>query len=285
MHAPRFHNTTIIGVGLLGASVALALREKAVCNSIYGYGRTEQNLRQAKERGIIDGYHLDVRKASENADLIVLATPVGMFRGLAEDIRGSVKKGVLVTDVGSVKGGLVPELEALMPDGTHYIGSHPIAGSDRSGISDARADLFSNAQCIVTPTAASDKKAADIIVALWESLGCRVRLLDPFQHDEIYGTVSHLPHIAAYALVNTVDDVSAEYMEYAGQGFKDTTRIALSSPEMWRDISILNRENLIRLIGLFKGNLERLEALLKEADTAGIEKEFTKAQALRKKIK
>lgn len=284
MHDVFFNKTAILGVGLMGASCGLALKEKRLCTAIVGYGRREENLRQAKRRGIIDAYSLDSRAACEDADLVILATPVGLFSGLVEQIRPSLKKGALVTDVGSVKGCLVPAIEAVMPQGVEYIGSHPIAGGDRSGIEDARADLFSNALCIVTPTSRSDQKAMERVVELWRKLGARVELLDPDMHDEIYATVSHLPHLIAYALVNTVGDINPDYLDYTGQGFRDTTRIALSSPEMWRDIALLNRDNLIKFIGLFRNNLDTLERLLVAADDAGIEEEFRKAQALRRKL-
>lgn len=280
-----FNKVTIIGVGLLGASFALALRESGLCKTIYGYGRSEGNLKRAKEKGIIDNYSLDATSACESSDLILLATPVGVFKDIIETVRTSLKKGAIVTDVGSVKGGLVYEIEELMPDGVYYIGSHPIAGSDKSGIDDAKADLFNNARCIVTPTENSNSTVKKIMVSLWESLGAKAETMEPYKHDEIYAAVSHLPHIVAYALVNTLGDINSDYIEYAGQGFKDTTRIALSSPEIWRDISIFNKDNLIRLIDIFRDNLDRIENLLKASDAAGIEEEFLKAQELRKRLR
>lgn len=280
-----FNKVTVIGVGLIGASFALALRKHNLCGTIHGHGRTEDNLIRAKERGIIDDYSLDACKACEDSDLILLSTPVGLFREVAEKIRTSVKDGALITDVGSVKGGLVQELETSLPGRGIYVGSHPIAGSDKSGIGDSRADLFNNAKCIVTPTPRSDGGATKKIVSIWEIFGARVELMDPFRHDEIYAAVSHLPHLVAYAVVNTVNDIDPGYIEYAGQGFKDTTRIALSSPELWRDISILNRDNLLRLINVFRDNLDRMAGCLEENAAPGIEAEFLKAQTLRKKLR
>lgn len=280
-----FNKVTIIGVGLMGASFALALREKGLCGNICGYGRKEDNLRRAKDSGIIDDYTLNVCSACEGSDLIVLATPIGVFREIAGNIRDTIKRGTLVTDVGSVKGRLVYELESLLSPAAYYIGSHPIAGSDKSGIDDARAELFNNARCIITPTENSDESSKNQIVSIWERFGARIELMDPFVHDEIYAVVSHFPHIIAYAIINTVGDVDSKYIEYAGQGLKDTTRIALSSPELWRDISILNRENIVKLMNIFRDNLERIEVYLKEADSHGIEGEFLKAQKLRKGLK
>lgn len=280
-----FNKVSIIGVGLLGASFALALREKGLCKTIIGYGRSEENLKRAKERGIIDDYSLDVRKTCEDSDLILLSTPVGAFRDIAERIKDALKQGVLITDVGSVKGRLVHELESLMPDGVYYIGSHPIAGSDKSGIDDARADLFNNARCIITPTEKSNEPAKGKIISTWEAVGAKVEVIDPFTHDEIYAAVSHFPHIIAYSIVNAVGDIDSKYIGYAGKGFKDTTRIALSSPEMWRDISIFNKENLIRMIDVFRENLDKITKCLMENNASCIEGEFLRAQTLRKKLK
>lgn len=280
-----FNKVSIIGVGLIGASFALALKEKGLCKTICGYGRREESLKRAKEKGIIDDYSFDLKNACEDSDLILLATPVGVFKDIAQNIKGYLKKDALVTDVGSVKGRLVYDLEFLMPDGVHYIGSHPIAGSDKSGIDDAKADLFKNARCIVTPTEKSDESAKEKIMLIWEAVGAKVEGMDPFTHDEIYAVVSHFPHIIAYEIVNTVGDIDSKYIAYAGKGFKDTTRIALSSPELWRDISISNKENLIKLIGIFRKNLDKIESLLLSEDAADIEEEFLRAQTLRKQLK
>ncbi|MBF0559729.1 MAG: prephenate dehydrogenase [Nitrospirae bacterium] len=214
-----------------------------------------------------------------------MASPVGSFKKLLYSMRDTLKQNSLVTDVGSVKGRLVSEMEALIPEGVRFIGSHPIAGSDSSGIAHARADLFEGARCIVTPTSRSDENAQRKIMSLWESFGARVEIMDPMLHDEIYAAVSHLPHLLAYALVNTVDDSNPEYLQYAGSGFKDTTRIALSSPELWRDITLMNRENLVALIDRLESNLDLMASLIKNADAEGIEREFSRAQSLRNKLK
>ncbi|MGD0883327.1 MAG: prephenate dehydrogenase/arogenate dehydrogenase family protein [Thermodesulfovibrionales bacterium] len=275
-----FDKVTILGVGLIGASFGLAIKAKGLSKTIVGYGRSENNLRRAKEQGIIDAYSMDAGRACEGADLIVLATPVGILKRLVGDIAGSIKAGAIITDVGSVKG-VVYDLEPLLPEGVFYVGSHPIAGSDQSGIDEARADLFSGARCILTPTENSHRPAMQKIASLWEQFGSRVEFLDPRKHDRIYAAVSHLPHILAYALVDAVHDFGADCIEYAGQGFKDTTRIALSSPELWRDICIFNKDNLSSLMGILQEHLDRIRALLVAGDASGVEKEFSRAQRLR----
>ncbi|HAM53531.1 MAG TPA: prephenate dehydrogenase/arogenate dehydrogenase family protein [Nitrospiraceae bacterium] len=275
-----FERVAILGVGLIGASFGLAIRVKGLCKTIVGHGRKEQNLRRAKELGIIDAYSMDAARACEGSDLIVLATPVGILKQLVGEIAGSIKKGAVITDVGSVKS-IVYDLESLVPAGVSYVGSHPIAGSDQSGIDDARADLFRGARCIITPTENSHRAAIEEIASLWELLGSRVESLDPHKHDRIYAAVSHLPHLLAYALVNAAHGFSDDCIEYAGQGFKDVTRIALSSPELWRDISIFNKDNLINVMEILQENLDRIHDLLVAGDASGIEKEFSRAQRLR----
>jgi len=278
---PLFQKAAIMGVGLLGASVSLAMREKGICEKIAGYGRTEKNLKRAKETGIVDLYFMEPAAAVGGSDLVVLCTPAGLFTEVTGSMKSGLTKGSIVTDVGSVKGSLVSELETLMPDGVHFIGSHPIAGGDKSGIDEARKDLFSGARCVVTPTPKSDGDALKAICALWRSVGGRVEVMDPFLHDEIFALVSHLPHLVAYALVNTVCSIDPERIGYSGGGFRDTTRIAMSSPELWRDISMFNRDNLLKVLGVFRDNLGRIERCVEDNDWEGLEKEFARAQQLR----
>lgn len=276
-----FNKVTILGVGLIGASLALALRESGLCGGIYGYGRSEEHLNKAVERGIIDAYSMDAGKACEGADLIVLATPVGMFTPLLEEVKASVKKGAVVTDVGSVKGALAYALEGLVPAGAFYAGSHPITGSDKSGIGDARPGLFKGALCVITPTEKSDREVIQKISALWSGIGGRVEFMDPYEHDRAYAVVSHLPHLIAYELVNTAAEIDGSYLRYAGQGFRDTTRIASSSPELWRDICIYNRKNLINDMDIFIKRLEKVRNSLINSDADFLEKEFAAAKSLK----
>jgi len=277
----KFDKVTVLGVGLIGASFALAIREKGLCHHIAGSGRNENNLLRAKEMGIIDSYDLDPAAACTDSELVLLSAPVGAFSDLIRRCSASLKRGTIITDAGSVKGSLVRDIEGLLPAHVHYIGGHPIAGSDRSGIDSSNADLFKNAKCIVTPTEKSDADALNIVTDIWKSLGSEVIMMDPATHDRIYAAVSHLPHVIAYALMNTVSDIDPEYLEFCGQGFKDTTRIASSSPEMWRDICLLNRENLIEMLSLFQKNLELFDRYLRASDSVSIEKEFAKARELR----
>lgn len=279
-----FNKIAILGVGLLGASFSLSAKKEGLCCQITGFGRSRENLERAKSMGIIDVVATDPASACSDADLVLLAAPAGSFVELVKQACPAFKKGAIVTDVGSVKGNLVNELERLMPSGVHFIGSHPIAGSDRSGIGSAHNDLFRDTLCIVTPTERSDPSALKSVMDFWSSLGSTVMSMSPAQHDRVYAAVSHLPHLISYAMVNTVSDIDKSYLSYCGQGFRDMTRIAASSPDIWTDISLLNRQNLIEMIDLFRENVSRMEEQLKTADADGLRQEFIRARTARESI-
>lgn len=279
-----FKKITILGVGLLGASFALALKKNGLCNSITGYGRNRENLQKAKERDIIDSFEQDPASACRDADLIMLSTPVGSFLDLTKAISPALKKGAVLTDVGSVKGKLVREIEKIIPGHVSYIGGHPIAGSDRSGIDSASAGLFRNAKCIITPTENSNPDALEKIHGLWKALGSDILTLNPEEHDRIYASVSHLPHLIAYAMVNTVADMDRSYLDFSGKGFMDATRIAASSEDLWNDICLLNRDNLVEVIAVFQKNLDMLNQYLKAGNSDSLKNAFRKARTLRETI-
>jgi len=280
----HFNKITIIGVGLIGSSFALAMKKYKLCKHITGYGRSSENLKKAKDKAIIDSFELDPAKACVSSDLILFATPVGSFIDIVKRIGSSLHRGSIVTDVGSVKGKLVRDMEALMPEGVYFIGGHPVAGSDRSGIDTAEADIFNGAKCIITPTDSTDKIALEKVIALWKTFGSIVKLVNPDEHDRIYASVSHMPHLLAYLIVNTIADIDSSYLKFSGQGFIDTTRIASSSPELWRDICILNKDNLLESIEIFKKNLDRVSQYLRANDSESLERDFKKAWALREGI-
>jgi prephenate dehydrogenase len=281
---PFFQNVTILGVGLIGASFAMAMKKNRLCKKIVGYGRNPQNLERAVDKKIIDSFSLDPAHASRGADLVLFATPVGIFTDLAAHIKGSLKKNALITDVGSVKGKLVHDLEKIMPETACFVGGHPIAGSDRSGIDKSSPGIFHRAKCILTPTARTDKKGLQTVIDIWKIFGSHVEVLDPEEHDKIYALVSHFPHLVAYEIVNTVADIESAYLRFSGKGFKDATRIASSAPELWRDICLLNRDNLLECIEIFKKNLDRVSQYLRANNSGSLEKDFQKARTLRESI-
>jgi prephenate dehydrogenase len=276
----HWQKVTLLGVGLLGGSLGLALKQRKLAKTVEGFVRREASIKECESLGVVDAAHLDLSKAIQGADLIVFCTPVATMRALAEQVRSHMAPGAIVTDVGSVKASVVKELEPLFTD---FVGSHPMAGSEKTGPAAATATLFQNATCIVTPTARSNAKALGRVEELWRSVGGIPRTLSPELHDELVSRSSHLPHIIAAELVNYVLDPkrSADEGILCAGGFRDTTRIASGSPEMWRDIAFSNRENLLRSLAGFVLGLEDFRAALEKGDLHAIEEFFVKAKKRR----
>ncbi|KPK03049.1 MAG: hypothetical protein AMK71_00090 [Nitrospira bacterium SG8_35_4] len=280
----KFKNIAIIGVGLIGSSLALALKKNGYAGRITGIGRNRGNLIRAQRRGIIDTYTTDHSKGTKDADLIVFASFVGQFERIAKKIMGSIKKGAIVTDVGSVKVEIVRKMEPMMPYGVSFVGAHPIAGKECSGMDCATPTLFRKAKCIVTPGSKTAPKAVRAILALWKSVGSETVLMSPEQHDRIFAAVSHAPHVIAYSLVNAIADIDRNFLPYGGKGLKDTTRIALSPAEMWRDICSSNKKEVLRILKGFESTMSRMTRLMEKSDWSGLKKEFARAQKTRKLI-
>ncbi|UCE62676.1 MAG: prephenate dehydrogenase/arogenate dehydrogenase family protein [Nitrospirota bacterium] len=287
----QFRQVVIVGVGLIGGSLGLVLKQKGLAGSVVGVGRRIENLEKAVELHAIDRYETDVRNAIHDADLVVLATPVQTYASHLRDWGQTLQSGAIVSDVGSVKGGLVEEAEKLLPAAVHFVGAHPIAGREKSGVAYASPNLFDGARCLVTPTKQTDPQALEAICQLWEAAGSIVLSMDPFVHDWVLGSVSHLPHVAAFGLMHALDDLQAQMeapvdlLDFSGGGLRDTTRIAASSPEMWRDISLANRQNLVRMIETYIQHLEKFKDLLEKEDEVGLVEVMTKAKELRERLK
>lgn len=279
-----FNNITIIGIGLIGSSFALAVKKHGFHGTITGVGRNDENLKKALERGIIDNYSTDHSAGVKNADLIMLASPVGQFEEIITTIRNSIKPGAIVTDVGSVKAGILKKLEPLMPEKVGFVAGHPIAGKESSGIEGASGDLFENAKYIYTPTPETDRDAVEKVVAIWKRLGSHTIEMAPEEHDLVFAAVSHLPHVIAYALVNSILETDDKILHYSGGGLKDMTRIALSPAELWQDICSYNRENILTTLRNFSSSLSRMTKFIEKSDWSGLEKEFIKANEARQCI-
>jgi prephenate dehydrogenase len=256
----HFKRAAIVGVGLIGGSLGMILRRKKLADEVVGIGRRVENLKAAVELGAIDRYVSDPKEGVKAADFVVLATPVDTYEQHLRDWAASLSAGTIVSDVGSVKGLLVERAEALMPRHVHFVGAHPIAGKEKTGVAAGLDTLFQGARCILTPTGSTDRSALATVRALWETAGSIVLDMDPHLHDKILGAVSHLPHIAAFALINTLADArdhgipELDLAGHSGGGLRDTTRIAASSPEMWRDIFLWNRDNLVAFIGRIRAD-------------------------------
>lgn len=285
--AVLFPQVAIVGVGLIGGSLGMALKRHALAETVIGVGRNPEKLEVGRRLGAIDACAAE-KEAMRGADLIVLATPVDSYEGQLAAWGQVLKPGALVSDVGSVKGALVAQMEDLMPPKTYFVGAHPIAGREKSGVEAGSPTLFQDARCIVTPTSRTDSGALRQVTSLWEAVGARVSTMDPFVHDEVLGAVSHLPHAVAYALMNTLLDLNHRFQPdldlfaYAGGGLRDTTRIAASPPELWREICFYNRANLIEMLDIFIQKAQALKDRLEAGDRAGFEKELERAQRARR---
>jgi len=286
----HFKQVAIVGVGLIGGSLGMILRRKALADHIVGIGRRVDNLKTAVELGAIDRYVADPKEGVQGADLVILATPVDTYDRHLKEWSHCLAPGAIVSDVGSVKGTLVEQSEAAMPAGVHFVGAHPIAGKEKTGVAAGSDQLFKGARCILTPTKRTDPQALERIRQLWEETGSIVLTMDPHLHDQILGAVSHLPHVAAFALINALADLrdhrlaALDLAGHSGGGLRDTTRIAASSPEMWRDIFLWNRDNLVSYIDGYQRALEEFKQLIKTGDSAGIEKALERAKGEREKL-
>jgi prephenate dehydrogenase len=280
----RFDRLCVAGVGLIGGSLALAARQAGLVGEVVGFGRTAHNLELARERGIIDRVATEPADAVAGADLILLAAPVGACVDLAMKFAPHARADAILTDAGSVKGSLVAGLEAVWPVRGNVVGAHPIAGSEASGARAARTELFRGRACILTPSAATDPSALARVRALWEGVGARVEEMPASVHDELLARVSHMPHLVAYAVMVSLDGVRAGgrvALDYAGSGLRDTTRIAGSPAELWRDIALANGSAVRRALCDFRTALDRLEALVAGNDAAGLDAALAAARAAR----
>jgi prephenate dehydrogenase len=270
-----FQNVTIIGVGLIGGSLAKALKAKGLVGTIAGAGRRRETLEQALRLGVIDRIGQGKAYGVEDADLVVLASPVGTFERIMKEIAPHLKKGCIITDVGSVKGKLISVVEGALPAGRHYVPAHPIAGREKSGVAEASENLFRDRRCILTPTERTDGRALETVRDMWSLTGAMVSVMDADLHDRVFAAVSHLPHVAAFAMMCAVAELntgSEDYLAYSGAGFRDFTRIAASSPEMWKDICLMNRDNLIPMIDRYLFSLNRFKHEIIAGDEKRLEK-------------
>jgi len=287
---PIFKQMTIVGVGLLGGSLGMICKQQGLVETVIGAGRRAENLKKAVALKAIDRYSTNLAEAASGSDLLVLATPVDTFEDALKTCAPRLSRGAVVTDVGSVKGRLVTRMEALVSDDIAVVGGHPIAGKEKSGVEAAALDLFRGARCILTPTAHTLPDALAKIRRLWEHTGAQVTEMDPDLHDRVLGAVSHLPHIVAYALVNAIASIQEsqtpdlDLQAFSGGGYRDTTRIAASSAEMWRDICLWNRDNLVAQLDQYMSCLEALKALVKSGDGEGLLREMERAKRVRERL-
>jgi prephenate dehydrogenase len=274
----------IFGVGLIGGSVALALKKTGNAPTIVGVGRSVESLNQALELGVIDALETNVQAACSDADLILIAAPVAQTSAILQSIKPHLNKDTVITDAGSTKSDVLSAAQAILGEQfSQFIGGHPIAGAEKSGVSAAKSDLFVGKNVVLTPTSATNIHAARRATQLWQACGAKVSEMSAENHDAIFAAVSHLPHLLAFALV---DDIASrpnaeQLFSFAASGFRDFTRIAGSHPEMWRDISLANKTALLSEISAFESELTQLKQLLANEDATGIQALFERASVAR----
>lgn len=289
MKDTMLNKLVIIGVGLIGGSFALALRKAGLVKYIVGLGRSQENLQRALELGILDEVTDNFPRALKNADLVLLAAPVGQTTNILAQIEPHLESKTVISDVGSTKQDVIAAARSSIPRHLeNFVPGHPIAGAEMSGANAANADLFQDKNVILTPLDETSADALESIKKLWKGCGAHVSQMKPYQHDEILAMMSHLPHILAFALMNhtfspCTEENSNTLLCFAGSGFRDFTRIAGSSPEMWRDICLANRELLLNQIDAYQNELTRMRGMLENNDGLALEKAFFDARVARQK--
>ena len=281
MHWPKI---ALIGVGLLGGSLGLAIKQRRLATRVAGYVRRPASIAECHKYGVVDEASTDLAAIVADADLVILCTPLGQMGALAAGMAKSLKPGALVTDVGSVKLSVVQQLEPVVKEaGGHFIGSHPMSGAEKTGVAAARADLFENGVCVITPVPGSSAQMIRCLEDFWTGVGARILRLSAEVHDDLVSRSSHLPHVVAAELANYVLSPvhPPEQAMVCANGFRDTTRIALSSTEMWRDIALANQKNLRRVLGVFIEDLQEFCEALKNNDQKTVEEFFENARQRR----
>ena len=271
-----FEQMTIIGVGLIGGSLARAARERGLVSRFVGAGRSPGNLERALALGVVDRVETDHLAAARDSDLVVVCTPVRAAVRVTEAVLPGMAPGALLTDVGSVKAPYVRAVEAMALGEARFLAGHPVAGAEKSGVEASFSSLFEGHQTILTPTERTDPEALERLRALWEGVGARVDVLDPEAHDRVMAEVSHLPHLLSYAMMNAA--LKGPGLPYAAGGFRDFSRIASSGPEMWREICEDNRGALLRSLNAFERELAALRRFVEEGNSEALERAFRRAK-------
>ncbi|CDO59268.1 Cyclohexadienyl dehydrogenase [Candidatus Phaeomarinobacter ectocarpi] len=296
MSEPLFERVAILGLGLLGASLAHAVRRGGLATHIAGFARSPKTRARARELGFCDEVCEIAEDAARGADLIVLAAPVGAFAALAETIAPVLSQGAIVTDVGSVKSAVVRDVSPHIPDGVHFVPGHPIAGTEQSGPDAGFAELFDGRWCILTPIGAAEDDVAHVadraevekLAQFWRGCGSDVDFMDPHHHDLVLAITSHLPHLIAYNIVGTAADLEtvtqSDVIKYSAGGFRDFTRIAASDPTMWRDIFLNNREAVLEMLGRFAEDLSALQRAIRWGDGDTLFTLFSHTRDIRRSI-
>jgi cyclohexadieny/prephenate dehydrogenase len=286
--APHFRKIALIGFGLIGGSIARAARAQGLAGEIVTTARSTRTRARVAELGIVDRVVDSNAEAVKDADLVILCIPVGACGSVAQEIARYLKPGAIVSDVGSVKGAVVREMAPHLPDGVHFVPAHPVAGTEHSGPDSGFAELFINRWCILTPPEGADQHAVERLRAFWTGLGAKVEIMTPDHHDLVLAITSHLPHLIAYTIVGTADELEgvtqSEVLKFSAGGFRDFTRIAASDPIMWRDVFLTNKDAVLEMLGTFNEDLSKLTRAIRRGDGEALSEHFTRTRAIRRGI-
>jgi len=284
----RFGRIALIGIGLIGSSIALGVREKGLAREIAAADSSPEVLARVRELGLADVTTTDAAEAAEGADLVILCTPVGATGAAAAAVAPALKPGAILSDVGSVKSSVTKAMSPHVPDGAHLVPAHPVAGTEHSGPDAGFADLFAERWCILTPPEGTDARAVERLCAFWEALGSKVEVMSPEHHDLILAVTSHVPHLIAYNIVGTADDLETvtqgEVIKFSAGGFRDFTRIAASDPTMWRDVFLHNREAVLEVLGRFQEDLFSLQRAIRWGEGDKLFELFSRTRTIRRGI-
>lgn len=288
MSAAVFNRIALIGLGLIGSSIAHAARARGAANEITGTSRSEKTRARVIELGFLDEVMETAAQAVEGADLVIVCVPVGASAAVAKEIGPHLKPGAIVTDVGSVKSAVVRDMEPYIPDGCFLVPGHPIAGTEQSGPDAGFAELFINRWCILTPGEKATPEAIEKLSQFWQALGSDIEIMDADHHDLVLAITSHIPHLIAYNIVGTVADLEeetlSEVVKFSASGFRDFTRIAASDPTMWRDVFLSNKSAVLEMLGRFSEDLAGLQRAIRRGDGDTLEKLFTRTRDIRRNI-
>lgn len=284
----HFRKLALIGIGLIGSSIALAARRQGLVDVISISTRRQETLDEARELGLGDIYTLDPAEAVRGADLVILCAPVGAYDALAKTIAPALEPGAILSDVGSVKEHVVKVVAPHLPANVHFIPGHPIAGTEHSGPSAGFPELFAGRWCVLTPGPEVPPAETEKLASFWAAMGSRVESMDAAHHDMVLAITSHIPHLVAYNIVGTVADLEtatqSEVIKFSASGFRDFTRIAASDPVMWRDVFLTNRDAVLEMLGRFLEDLSVLQRAVRNGDGASLEAMFTRTRAIRRSI-
>ena len=286
--SPHFKKLALIGFGLIGGSIARAARAQGLVDEIVTTARSAKTRARVVELGVVDAVVETNAEAVKDADLVILCIPVGACGPVAQEIAPFLKAGAIVSDVGSVKSAVVRDMAPHLPANVHFVPAHPVAGTEHSGPDSGFAELFINRWCILTPPEGADQGAVAKLRAFWAAIGAKVEVMTPDHHDLVLAITSHLPHLIAYTIVGTADELeevtSSEVIKFSAGGFRDFTRIAASDPTMWRDVFLANKDAVLEMLGTFNEDLSKLTRAIRRSDGEALFDHFTRTRAIRRGI-